>query len=418
MSEADVKKFVNNARKTLTDAQLLCSSANQRIVDIKRKLSSWQLSVSKLNFLIVGLREQGKFLYVTILKGGIGKKLIQKQWNQIVLVALVDEMKYWQYEITTKVARLDGIVNELNVTDKDDNDLPKLGDYISRENINLLNEKLKEVPVIERQIENIRLQYENMVRKVNRDLIETKLADIIRTFQSNFGIDKSTETDVAEQFSRELTDLEKDLVEIMNSLTQHFDKTLLLQDKKVGNEERGDLFKVVQGDDQELYNITKTLHEIINDVDKTILNLNQFLQKKMDEKAEIHNGVSEIINDFNRNLEYLIIFKDISNLIDTFKNSCTQDIQITKELCEFYDSFEKSYSNLVSEAKRRREVASKMEIILKDCEKQLQDLNAQDQKERQNFIAENGTYLPETIWPGEIDDFSSLYTINYNVKNS
>ncbi|CAI4047140.1 hypothetical protein SKDZ_12G4470 [Saccharomyces kudriavzevii ZP591] len=418
MSEADVKKFVNNARKTLTDAQLLCSSANQRIVDIKRKLSSWQLSVSKLNFLIVGLREQGKFLYVTILKGGIGKKLIQKQWNQIVLVALVDEMKYWQYEITTKVARLDGIVNELNVTGKDDNDLPKLGDYISRENINLLNEKLKEVPVIERQIENIRLQYENMVRKVNRDLIETKLADIIRTFQSNFGIDKSTETDVAEQFSRELTDLEKDLVEIMNSLTQHFDKTLLLQDKKVGNEERGDLFKVVQGDDQELYNITKTLHEIINDVDKTILNLNQFLQKKMDEKAEIHNGVSEIINDFNRNLEYLIIFKDISNLIDTFKNSCTQDIQITKELCEFYDSFEKSYSNLVSEAKRRREVASKMEIILKDCEKQLQDLNAQDQKERQNFIAENGTYLPETIWPGEIDDFSSLYTINYNVKNS
>ncbi|EHN01061.1 Atg17p [Saccharomyces cerevisiae x Saccharomyces kudriavzevii VIN7] len=290
MSEADVKKFVNNARKTLTDAQLLCSSANQRIVDIKRKLSSWQLSVSKLNFLIVGLREQGKFLYVTILKGGIGKKLIQKQWNQIVLVALVDEMKYWQYEITTKVARLDGIVNELNVTGKDDNDLPKLGDYISRENINLLNEKLKEVPVIERQIENIRLQYENMVRKVNRDLIETKLADIIRTFQSNFGIDKSTETDVAEQFSRELTDLEKDLVEIMNSLTQHFDKTLLLQDKKVGNEERGDLFKVVQGDDQELYNITKTLHEIINDVDKTILNLNQFLQKKWMKRLKYTTG--------------------------------------------------------------------------------------------------------------------------------
>ncbi|EJS42629.1 atg17p [Saccharomyces arboricola H-6] len=417
MSDIDVQKFVNNARKTLTDAQLLCSSANQRIVDIKKKLSSCHLSISRLNFLVISLREQGKFLYVAILKESIGRKLIQKQWSQVVLVALVDEMKHWQYEIATKVARLGSIVNELNVTEEDVTDPPKLGDYISRENINLLNEKLKEVPVIERQIENITLQYENMVKKVNKELIETKLADTIRKFQSKFGIDKSRETDVAEQFSRELTDLEKDLVEIMNSLTQHFDKTLLLQDKKVDNEERESLFKVVQGDDQELFNITKTLHEIIDDVDGTILNLDQFLQAKINDKAEIHGEVSEIINDFNRNLEYLVIFKDISNLIDTFKNSCTQDIQITKELCEFYDSFEVSYSNLILEAQRRKEVAKNMKTILKDCKKKLEDLNAQDQQERQNFIAENGTYLPETIWPSKIDDFSSLYTFDYNVKD-
>ncbi|CAI1606909.1 hypothetical protein SEUBUCD646_0L04590 [Saccharomyces eubayanus] len=417
MSEADVKKFVNNARKTLTDAQLLCSNANQRIVNIKKKISSWQLSISKLNFLIVGLREQGKFLYVTILKEGIGKKLIQKEWNQVVLVALVDEMKYWQNKINTKVARLDGIVNELNRTQKDDTNHPKLGDYISRENINLLNEKLKEVPVIERQIENIKFQYENMVRKVHKELIEAKLADTTLKFQSEFGIGKSLETDVAEQFSKELTDLERDLVEILNSLTQHFDKTLLLQEENAGNKEHADLFKVVEDDDQELFNITKTLHEIIDDVDKTIYNLNQFLEEKIKQKTEIHTEVSEIISDFNRNLEYLVIFKDISNLIDTFKNSCTEDIQITTELCEFYDSFEKSYGNLISEAKRRKEVANKMRTILEDCEIQLQDLNAQDQKERQNFIADNGNYLPETIWPGKIDDFSSLYTFEYNVKD-
>lgn len=416
MNEADVTKFVNNARKTLTDAQLLCSSANLRIVDIKKKLSSWQLSISKLNFLIVGLRQQGKFLYA-ILREGIGKKLIQKQWNQVILVVLVNEMNYWQSEITSKVKRLDGIVNELTMTDKDNTDPSKLGDYISRDNVNLLHDKLKEVPVIQRQIENIKLQYENMVRKVNKELIDTKLTDITQRFQSKFGIDKLMEASVAEQFSKELTDLEKDLAEIMNSLTQHFDKTLLLQGKKIDNEEREDLFKVVQGDNQELYNISKTLHEIIDDVDKTILSLNQFLQTKINEKTEIHSEVSEIINDFNRNLEYLLIFKDISNLIDTFKNSCRQDIQTTKELCEFYDNFEVSYGNLVLEAKRRKEVANRMKTILRDCEKQLQNLDAQDQEERQNFIAENGTYLPETIWPSKIDDFSSLYTLNYDVKD-
>ena len=170
---------------------------------------------------------------------------------------------------------------------------------------------------------------------------------------------------------------------------------------------------MVQGDDQELSNIFKTLHEVIDDVDKAILNLNQFLQVKTNEKNEIHAKVSEIINDFNKNLEYLLIFKDISDLIDTFKNSCTQDIQVTKELCEFYDNFEESYRNLVLEAQRRKEVANKMRTILNDCEKQLQNLNAQDQKERQNFIAENGSYLPETIWPSKIDDFSSLYTLQY-----
>lgn len=72
---------------------------------------------------------------------------------------------------------------------------------------------------------------------------------------------------------------------------------------------------------------------------------------------------------------------------------------------------------MISEAKRRKEVANKMRTILEDCEIQLQDLNAQDQKERQNFIADNGNYLPETIWPGKIDDFSSLYTFEYNVKD-
>ena len=243
MNESDVAKFVNNARKTLTDAQLLCSSANQRIVDIKKKLSSWQLSTSKLSFLIVSLKQQGKFLYA-ILKEGIGKKLIQKQWNQVVLVVLVDEMKHWQHKITTKVEKLDGIVNELSMAENDDTGSSKLGDYISRDNVNLLYDKLKEVPVIERQIENIGLQYENMVKKLNKELIETKLADITRTFQSKLGIDKLMEAGVAERFSRELTDLEKDLAEIMNSLTQHFDKARLLQDKKVSNEECEDLYKV------------------------------------------------------------------------------------------------------------------------------------------------------------------------------
>lgn len=50
MNEADVTKFVNNARKTLTDAQLLCSSANLRIVDIKKKIVILAVEYFKTQF--------------------------------------------------------------------------------------------------------------------------------------------------------------------------------------------------------------------------------------------------------------------------------------------------------------------------------------------------------------------------------
>ncbi len=72
----------------------------------------------KTQFLIVEQTARGGSFLYTILKEGIGTKLIQKQWNQAVLVVLVDEMKYWQYEITSKVQRLDGIVNELSISEK------------------------------------------------------------------------------------------------------------------------------------------------------------------------------------------------------------------------------------------------------------------------------------------------------------
>lgn len=37
-------------------------------------------------------------------------------------------------------------------------------------------------------------------------------------------------------------------------------------------------------------------------------------------------------------------------------------------------------------------------------------------KLRTHFLSENGAFLPETIWPGEIDDLSPLYALDYHIK--
>ena len=113
----------------------------------------------------------------------------------------------------------------------------------------------------------------------------------------------------------------------------------------------------------------------------------------------------------------MLIFNDISTLINTFRNACVLDISNTKELCHFYQQFEFSYQNLLHEIDRRKTVATEMATVIKSCQNRLNQLNEDDQKCRSEFLQQNGDFLPENIWPGKIDDFSPLFSLEYTVKD-
>ncbi|QLG71652.1 hypothetical protein HG535_0B06980 [Zygotorulaspora mrakii] len=419
MKDFELDSFVVNARKTLTEAQVLCQEASMRIFDVKQKLSRWQQDVSKLKFMISCIQRQSDFLYKNVLKIGIGENLIKTEWSQIVLVDLIRSMKYWQNELSTRITRLDGINNGLisHSEHKEDDSPRNLGDFIPRENVHILDERLKEIPIIRRQIDNIKSQYANMVKKVSEQLMLTKLVNLESSFRKSFSLEVTGSREFGEEYLEEMTNLEHELVEYLNSLTDHFDKCQNLRNINSEKQINKDLLEIVTKDNAELSSVLDTLRDTVKDVDQIILKLTNTLEKKTMDIMSIHGTINKIINELCKHQEYLAIFKDISELISTFKETCLEEIQVTKELCEFYENFESSYYNLVAEAERRRSVAIEMSKIVSECEEKLRNLDTTDHKMREIFLEKNGNYLPETIWPGQIDDFSPLYSLQYSIKD-
>lgn len=417
MSERDVDLFVSNARKTLVEAQVLCEEASMRIFAAKGELSHWQQDVSKLRFMINCLKNQGGFLYKNVLRIGIGENLIKTEWSQVMLIDLIKTMKYWQDQISSQVAQLNNINNVLVNGNDSNGEQSKLGDFIPKENVHILDERLKEIPVIRQQVDNITSQYQNMTKKVGEQLVFTKVKSLETAFVENMGTESLETRALSMEYPEAMDKLEHELVEYINSLTDHFDKCKLLQSKSLDGSPYQELLMVVTKDNGELGSILATLRDTINDVDQVLQNFRNMMERKIIDKVNIHSQINKVINEFHKHQEYLIIFKDISDLISTFKETCMQEVQVTKELCDFYQNFKTSYHNLLKEVERRRSVAQEMTMVINECQQKLRALHAQDQREREIFLSENANYLPETIWPGKIDDLTPSYSLDYMIKD-
>lgn len=177
-----------------------------------------------------------------------------------------------------------------------------------------------------------------------------------------------------------------------------------------------ELYKIVEKDDEELPSILNTVKEVINDVNISLNKSRKFLTEKENIVHHVKSKINKILGDLKKYNEYLIVFQDIYNLINNFKKSCKQDMKIIHELFNFYEQFQKSYKNLLKEADRRRQVSLEIQSILRKCENKLKKLEIEDISNRKRFLEDNGNFLPGNIWPNEIDNFESLYTIEYSIK--
>ncbi|CCD27147.1 protein kinase regulatory subunit ATG17 NDAI_0J02550 [Naumovozyma dairenensis CBS 421] len=476
MKEVDVKILVEHARKTLVEAQILCQETNLQIFEYENELDRWQQSCGKLKFIIDCLKQQVGFLYHCILEKSIEKNLIHNEWEKFILVDLVEEMTLWQNRISKQIEKLDDLDNvllfkgnEKNQEEEEEEEEPgsesvqKLGDYVSRENIFILKERLQEIPTIQRQIENIRSQYTKMYVKVKDNLIDSKLKDLEKEYQNKLNIQDKQVFELTNISPQVLKSFEIELVDFLSSLTDHFDKCQLLESYVTGQnkldtnpdgkpdetrdrvgddltvdeleEKKKDisapndlsksetdadyemLLEIVTKDNNDLEFVLKTLNETIELGTSRLSSYKELLSEKIGMKDELHNQVKKLIEEVLKYQEYLMIFKDISDLLTTFKEGCMDDIRVVEDLCEFYTNFEKSYQNLLKEVERRKQVRNKMEIILNECDNKLQKLNSRDQKMREIFLNENGNFLPENIWPNKIDDFKPLYHLDYSLED-
>lgn len=82
------------------------------------------------------------------------------------------------------------------------------------------------------------------------------------------------------------------------------------------------------------------------------------------------------------------------------KNRIEDGIAGMEELCEMYENFLIAYDGMIVETARRKGVRRKMEKIVQDAQKQLDQLYEDDLAEREHFRSEQGDSLPSDIWHG------------------
>ncbi|CCK69079.1 protein kinase regulatory subunit ATG17 KNAG_0B06510 [Huiozyma naganishii CBS 8797] len=339
-------------------------------------------------------------------------------------VRLVSDLQRWQDKIDREVELLDSVRNELSSPDGT-RDSAVLGDYISRENLDLLRGRLEEIPTVETHIANITNQYRVMVRKLEEKLLQGKVRSLSKCFDRDLGIENEQVALLMTEYHAKLLLLEEELVELLQSLTDHFDKCkLLLQLSASGTESDSgrkstdylELLEVVQTDDSQLGAITRALCDTIDDIDAHLLQFQKLLDTKTGQLDKSLFAVQEVILQFEKNVEYLTIFQDIGQLITNFKELCGQDIQLVQGLVDFFGKYRDSYDRLLQEAQRRRQLSTRMQATISECLDELQTLQDDDFTKRTKFLEQNGNYLPENIWPDQIDDFSPLFTLEYTIK--
>lgn len=401
----------NNARINLSNAQLKCRHCHQELSTLRARLVKSQRIRSTMIFMIHCLKSQSVFLHEIILKKNIHDKLIEKEWRQIVLTELVGQLKHWQEQITMSVEKLNKTSYDLSNSDGN----KTLSDFISRDNLSMLEEKLKEVPEVEHQIGNIKLHYQSLEGKIKNNIIGVKISKLESKFKECFGLDNEKFLPIDSYF-QEIEELEGDLVDFLKSFTDHFDKCSILKQNSLPTLEQYELLEIVKKDDLELKMIMLSLQETIDDSKDLSITINDRLNEKTEAKESLKLDIRKVLNELQKIEEYLTVFHNISNLLQAFKDSCIQDMQKVRDLCEFYDNFLLSYQSLLYEIERRRNVTVQMEKIIKKCENQLHELHLEDIRQRQLYLVKNGDYLPETIWPGEIDDISPLYKLSYSIK--
>ncbi|CCE61859.1 hypothetical protein TPHA_0B01870 [Tetrapisispora phaffii CBS 4417] len=410
--------YLNNARKSLVEAQVVSQETNINIKNIKDRLTELEKSIGKGKFIRKSLEKQVQFLRNNILRDFIERRLINKEWSQVILIDMVRDLHHWNALIRNQAEVLENTKNVLNDPSKKtfDNEFQTLGSFISQDNLNILEARLNEIPNIELHIDTIKHQYQIMVNKIDTELIKKDMQDLFLKFEKTFDQDSDEMQKLLLKYPTELKELECDIVNYLSSLTHHYEQCQLLCDIDEFSPDFKELSEIIKADNNELHIISESLEETVKNINGRINSVSKLLANKEKESLEYKKLFKDLLKKFKTNHEYLLIFKEIAEIIEKFKNTCIQDMSYIEDLYHFYQNFESSYQNMLQEINRRKQVAKEMQKILDDCESQLKALSLKDKVCREQFLNENGKYLPENILPAEMQSSKPLYSLEYSIN--
>lgn len=405
-----VKTYAKDAHEQLQKSQMVARKAHEALRNTHLLISRTTNASVKCEFVLVAIEQQLDLLNLSLnsIQKWIEKKQhkIDKHLNSLskILEKLSEDMEQLQ-----KLSVEKSLLN--------DNELPKdptLASFVSAkllEDLQLSYDSSNKWSSIE--FEDLEVFVKDLNNSIKLLISEYQNLEKIASTLSNENMIENT--------VEENSSLEKELAELLDSLTDHYDQTLkgveVYEGKlKIDEKEKNELFDVLANDYEQVPEIVSDVESIANDIinncsiiDKNLSNLSLFNQCKefLNKLIEFDNGkISPLLKLLSsKELEIKQKIKSLSININDATN-------LTKDLLKFKES----YYSLILELDRRRIIQKKMVQILEEARSKVDSLQIDDFHFRKNFWNKNGDFLPKDLYNDEKES-NPLCSINVNYNS-
>ncbi|RDW27648.1 autophagy-related protein 17 [Yarrowia lipolytica] len=196
----------------------------------------------------------------------------------------------------------------------------------------------------------------------------------------------------------------EDMANLLQSLARHYDLCERGQDLSTGAieaedvNELGELRAVLENDAQQLPDVLDELQERLDEVKQGC--------------QGVHNHMTQMYHSYSLEVRQLEGIQAVEKTMDATLEICETQQRDTKEyllkvqryvsetsaVVTHYQTFLNSYKALLHEAERRNAAEAKMKDYVTEVNAKLAQMSIQETNRRQDFVAQQGDYLPADIW--------------------
>ena len=198
----------------------------------------------------------------------------------------------------------------------------------------------------------------------------------------------------------EVQEIEMEIATILESLTSHYDQCVKGADVERGelemsSAEKEELFAVLEKDNNDLPEIIVEIEDCFQEL-KLKCDSIQVTTKIYDELVEKAKTMFDVgSKSLRRSIGTLeITTVQFNKLVEAVSRACDE----SKELCEHYANFRKSYAEFLKEVTRRHQAQEAMLTVVHEAQASLEALQQEDTKQRDVFLQKHGDSLPSNLW--------------------
>lgn len=399
-----MEDFKSDIILKLNDSKKLLHLVNEKQVSIYKSNNEINKILNKLKFLIVSINNHLQYFQNLQTSTTIIINDLKSQKDECVL-QIINDIKHLNGEIDD--------LKKIKINEKlnSNKDLENLFSFISIDDINEFVEKVN----FDINDLNIFLDFKllnNLILKFNKEFENfNNDKKVINSIYKNLNI-----LNDRDKILNDNSTLETEIISYMKQMNSHFDDCILYESNMDPI-----LFTKIQKFNK--FDSNLIFNSLKNNCNMMIENFSD-LEKFFKKIKNLNNLIKLLLLDINKFIENVIDKQLVNNLINKnneFKIKIEElnnsDLDILDYINNF-KQFKKSYSNLIDEIKRRINLNSNIEKLIKNFQNQLNDLESNDKKIRDKFITENSDFLPQNIINFDFIEskFPKIY-VNYTLED-